>query len=590
MGNNKLGNSQIVSQETALHAEHMRIARHMAKSGYSTTDDINHGLHSLMLSKKSSPSDVLVRNMEKAVAPHNIMAKNFRENTRANPNTLMTPSDVRKAHPQLAKAALDVGSMANLSQVTGGQSLGYVSLDVQMARGTIRPNSFTLYNSLNKTAAYQVVDFWSYASSTGGGAPGTAYMSTGSVANGSLNTSAGEYELKQITLKLAVDGRAITTALAAQNSYVNVVEQENTNAALTVMESVNWSNYWGKSSVYPNMPDGIYASILQYAPENIYDYTAYANQTSGLGLPAAQTLFNQIMEVSAEITRYRAYGVITHAFMSPVVMGAMQTLVTGTLNNVVNNITSRMERDGIVVHGDLQGMKTRFGNIQFPIDLFISARNAPTAAFVISETGTSYATVTNPTPPASVVVAASAAAVAGSAFTASYVGDYTYAVASTNESSGESILTYGAASGLVLDGTYTLTITPPAANDEYAFRVFRSGLGYTTTPADPAQFRYIGELVANGATAVTFVDYNTHIPGSETVFLLDMSDEDNAIDFRYLLPLTKIELFAQSLYMPWAVALIGAIRVRVPKFHAIIENIVMDGFGFNPLLANNPNI
>ena len=93
-------------------------------------------------------------------------------------------------------------------------------------------------------------------------------------------------------------------------------------------------------------------------------------------------------------------------------------------------------------------------------------------------------------------------------------------------------------------------------------------------------------MIGNGSSNVTFVDLNQHIPGSDTIFLLDMDDDDDAIDYRYLLPLTKIELFAQSLYMPWAVAMIGAIRLKVPKFHAAIRNYVPVAPDWNPLRSN----
>ena len=70
------------------------------------------------------------------------------------------PSDreLMKSDNALMKADLDVGTLTNLAQVTGGQSLGFVSLDTNMARGTIRPGSFTLYQMLKKTGANQVVD------------------------------------------------------------------------------------------------------------------------------------------------------------------------------------------------------------------------------------------------------------------------------------------------------------------------------------------------------------------------------------------------------------------------------------------------
>jgi len=90
-----------------------------------------------------------------------------------------------------AKATLDVGTLTNFANVTGGQALGYVSLDTRMARGTVRPSSFTLYQALDKSLAWQVVDFWALAKATGGAPPGAAFANYSSVSSGSLATSAG---------------------------------------------------------------------------------------------------------------------------------------------------------------------------------------------------------------------------------------------------------------------------------------------------------------------------------------------------------------------------------------------------------------
>jgi hypothetical protein len=277
--------------------------------------------------------------------------------------------------------------------------------------------------------------------------------------------------------------------------------------------------------------------------------------------------------------------------MSPATAGALQTLTTTLLNNIVNG-KDFTDHTGIVVNGDLQGMNTRFGDIHFPVDLFIDARDKPAQATVY-DNGTTPATTTNPTKPVSVTVA-SGAAVSDSAWTSAYTassGDYVYAVASMDSSMNESTLTYGTATGIPVSGTYTLTIAPPADASAAVFRIYRSGLGLTSVSGLSSQaaaelFRYIGEVAANGSSNVTFVDYNTHIPGSATVFLLDLEEGDAALDFRYLLPLSRINLFAQSLYMPWAVAMIGSIRNRIPKFHGQINNFVPSNPSFNPLASN----
>ena len=533
------------------------------------------------------------------IAKANAIAKLFRANPRA--HKFPTRKDL-EAKGALSKAQLDVGSLTNFANITGGQSLGYVSLDTQMARGTVRPNSFTLYQCLHKSAAFQVVDYWPYASDTGGGLPGTAFNGFSNVSSGSLTTSAGIYSLSNVTLKLAVNGRAITTALAAQNSFVDVAAQENINAALTVLESVNWSCYWGNPSLYPNQFQGIYG-LLPAA--NIFDFQAfYNNYASAQGWSNAQTTFNLIYEAAAQITGYRQYGRITHAFMSPVMAGALQGLVTTLLNNITNNLTPSQERlHGIIVDGDLQGMRTRFGEVQFPIDFYITARDKP-AQTIVYGNGTNAATTTAPTPPTSLTVAiVTGTAASGSAWTSTYAassGVYSYAVAGTDTNMNESYLTYlssgqGSGSTLSVSGiasgqAYKLTVTP-VGTDCAAYRIYRSGLGYapaTSGVANAASYRYVGTVAASGSSAVTFTDLNTYIPGGETIFLLDLDEQDNALDFRFLLPLTKIELFSSSLFMPWAVAEIGSVRVRVAKFHGAVINVVPDSTNFNPLAAN-PN-
>lgn len=559
-------------------------------------------LVSLMHPQQPEGAQEFLALRESQMADVNAIAKSFRgwgvQNGQRVPNTraAMFPKigELRKSGLAPAmKANLDVGTLTNFANITGGQTLGYVSLDTQMARGTVRPGSFTLYQALHKTRAFQVVDYWAYASDTGGPLPGAAFQGFSGVGSGTLATSAGKYSLQNITLKLAVNGRAITTALAAQNSFVDVTAQENINAALSVLESLNWASYWGNSTLFPNQFQGAYNQILA---ANIVDFQGWYNsQAASNGWSYAQALFNLIYQWSAQITSYNNFGRITHAFMSPTCAGSLQGQVTTLLNNVVNEITSHMGTPTpIVINGDLQGMRTRFGEIQFPIDLYITARDKPAQAIKNAD-GTTMATTTAPTPPASVTVAVSGGTVANTSWTAAYTaasGYYTYGVASCDQYMNESNLTYatpvsGVKAGQVSGNAYVLTITGPVAADATVFRVFRTGLGdQQSSNQNPASFRYIGSVAAAGSGAVTFNDLNTKIPGSEVIFLFDLDEQDNAIDYRYLLPLTKIELFAQNLFMPWAVTAIGGLRVRVPKFHGVINNYVGDNPDFNPLSTN----
>lgn len=515
------------------------------------------------------------------------------------------------AKAALAKAAgpLDVGSNVNFSQISGGQSLGYVSLDTQLARGTIRPDSFALYQSLPKSQAFQIVDYWAYIDDIGGNMPATNFNGYTNVSSGTLSTVAGLYELNNITLKLAVNGRALTTALAAQNSFVDIAAQENANAALSILTDFDWACFWGNPTLYPNQPAGIYFQLTNTsgaASGNIFDFQQYANQSQYAGLTKDQILFNLIYDVASQVTKWGVFGHITHAFMSQEVVASLQSLTTTLLNNIVNvnsfSIPTGGARNlqGMTINGDIDGMFTRFGQIRFPVDIQISARDIPAQAVVFIN-GTSPATTSAPTPPAGVTGTVSGTT-GTSDWTSAYCGSsatgvgagctYVYAVASTNAAMFESNLTYSAvitASAMsTTSGAISVSITPPVAADATVFRVYRSGLGYnlTTSSNIPAAFRYVGSVAASGSSNVTFLDANLHIPGSSTIFLLDLDENDKALDFRYMLPLTKIELFAQNLYMPWAVAMIGSPRVRIPKFHAVVQNFVPDNPSFNPLAPN----
>ena len=498
--------------------------------------------------------------LAKAAEPANALAREWREHPRwyqttapglgGGPRSGIDIRELAKSGDPLAKAVLDVGTQTNFASITGGQSLGYVSLDTRVARGTVRPDSFTLMQALAKSAAYQVVDYWPYIDDPGGALPGSATSGFSNVQSGTLATNAGIYSLQSINLKLMLDGRAVTLALMAQNNFVSINEQENANAALTVLQTADWMCYNGNPTLWPNQFTGLSSST---PTANIFDFQSFYQTNATLqGWSTSQTLYNLIYEASAVVTSWGRFGRITHAFMTPTTAGALQSLVTTLLNNVTNWPGSLRDKPGIVVDGDLQGMRTRMGPIQFPMDLMITARDIPAQGQPRSN-GTTPTTTTGPTPPTGVVVTASGAAATGSNWSigtgSPYVSGtsrYWYAVASTDVNMNESTLTWSAAiiagSGITSSGAAQVAIAGPVAADATTFRVFRTGsanansLPFASGANSPTAVRYIGSIAASGSGTVTFVDLNTTIPGSERIYLLDMREEDNALDYRYFLP------------------------------------------------------
>lgn len=516
---------------------------------------------------------------EGPLARSNALARWLRDPANIRASRFPTGAELVKSGA-LAKSTMDVGFTTNLPQVTGGQAVGVISMDARLARGTIRPSSFTLWNHLAKSQATQVVDYWPFAEAVGGGPAGSAYQSFASQ-TGTLNYNNGRYNINYLTMKLAVDARAMTLALAQQNSFVNLAEQETANAALNILQSIDWALYYGNPTLFPYQPLGFHNQI---PAANVLDFQKYYNTYgTAQGLSNEQALYNALYEQCAAVSGFGVYGKITHAFFSPNVAGSLQSLVTAKLDQFLNASDFSATNRPIVINGDLAGFRGRFGPVAFTLDMMITARDKPVQSIVFND-GTNAATTSNPTPPASVAAAPATAAVAGSAFTSAYAGSYMYAVVSTDASMNESTITTVASGAVINGGDVVLTINPPAANDAACFRVFRSGLGYTGT--DPSKFRWIGDVAANGSSAVTFTDANAKIPGSEDIFLFDMDEMDDCIDYRVLLPLSKVELFTSNLSAPWAVAHIGAPRLKIPKFHGLVKNYVPTSTVWNPLAPN----
>lgn len=555
----------------------------------------DHGTRAFFASLASptpdSPAEQFLMQRSKSVELDNRRAKfmrGFDDEGRPNIRKSVPHWNAFADTPELKKAALDVGTLTNFANVTGGQSLAYFSLDTRLARGTIRPSSATLYQALHKSRANQVVDFWAYIDSIGGAPPGSAGAAYSSQ-TGALNINSGSYQDKLVNLTLMVDARAITMSLAAQNSFIDIADAETGNAALSLLQTADWDCYFGNNTLYGSQFTGI-ANVIPTT--NVLDFFGY---TGASGNTVEQNLFNAIYEFAGHITSFGTFGRTTHAFMSPVSIGGLQTLITTLLNNVVVDITQMQASNrGIVVNGDLQGMQTSFGEIGFAKDLLITARDVPVVALA-GYTGTA----SSPTPVTSVTPTASGAAFNPSNWSGAYVATGTpfvqYAVASADGNMNESTLTWSSpVSGVTALGAYSLAIAPANA-DSTAFRVFRSGLlpSATNVSGNVHAIRYIGTIAANGSSTVTFIDANgavagTQIPGSQTIFLLDLDEEDAALDYRYLLPMTKVNLFAGNIYMPWAVAQIGAIRARVPKYHGLIKNVVLSNVttGFSPFNTN----
>lgn len=144
-------------------------------------------------------------------------------------------------------------------------------------------------------------------------------------------------------------------------------------------------------------------------------------------------------------------------------------------------------------------------------------------------------------------------------------GDYIYRVTSWNKH-GESAVTASAAITAADGDRIQIQIADPATGPTpLAFAVYRSekdGAAATAT--------FVGYVKRAGATT-NFIDLNRHKPGSSQAYLMQLDAE--TMTLRQLTPMLKIDFATIGLYRHWAQVLYSTPIVFKPNYNVILENI-----------------
>jgi hypothetical protein len=157
--------------------------------------------------------------------------------------------------------------------------------------------------------------------------------------------------------------------------------------------------------------------------------------------------------------------------------------------------------------------------------------------------------------------AAPTAAAAGAATGSLVAGTYLYAIAAVNEH-GESLMGATVSQAAAALDKITLTITNVSGARSYA--------AYRTEPGGTS-LKFIGYVAAAAGTSTSFVDTGAKLPGRAQAFMLYLDPE--ALTFKQLAPLSKINLATVSASFEWLQVLYGTLIVFTPRKHFIYQNI-----------------
>lgn len=143
-------------------------------------------------------------------------------------------------------------------------------------------------------------------------------------------------------------------------------------------------------------------------------------------------------------------------------------------------------------------------------------------------------------------------------------GAYYYVAKGINKR-GEGVAAISAVVNASAGDLVNVTITPNVSAGVIGYNVYRA----TSNSIAAAQF--IGRVKANGASAVVFCDKNLKKPGCSQAYLLQ-SDSDS-MTLRQLTPMLKIDFAIIGLYRHWAQVMYATPIVFKPNFSVILQNI-----------------
>jgi len=162
------------------------------------------------------------------------------------------------------------------------------------------------------------------------------------------------------------------------------------------------------------------------------------------------------------------------------------------------------------------------------------------------------------------VITISSVAAANSADTTDLPADDYFYVVRSLEKRGEGAATISSSETAAAGDRVDVTITP-SGSGAIGYSVYRA------TVNNVASALFVGRVKADAGNAVVFSDKNLKKPGSSQAYLLQ-SDADS-MTLRQLTPMLKIDFAIIGLFRHWAQVMYGTPIVYKPNYSVILENI-----------------
>ena len=445
------------------------------------------------------------------------------------------------------------------SSFAGGTPLMVESLEASLKSTSWQMKNLTLWPSLPVDKAYNTVEQYSRITSYGGN--GSPYFNEG----GSPREEDSMYNRE--TQKIVYFGtrRRVTHAMMlVRVAFGDAVAREINNGNMWLLQNIERELYFGNgmysnSGSFDGNPGAIPSDSLalmgldQQIRQGDTDAKVQAVAFSGFGgaLSVIRSLDDAIlsedeMEEGA-VSILNNFGVPVEAHLDP--MSLSQFSRQFFPKERIPNMGVADGRAGFV----LREFVSSAGAFALKPNVFLR----PKAEFKSSPDGVSVpATPVAPT-------TANGGADVGTSFA---LGEtYYYKVAAVNEQ-GESAGSASSAQETIALAGEQINVTITNVANAKGYAVYRSdSAGAVGTE------KFIGYIKQTAGASTVFVDQNKKLPGRAEAFLLYLDPE--ALTFKQLAPLSKINLATVAASFEWLQVLYGCLIVFTPRKHFIWENI-----------------
>ena len=404
------------------------------------------------------------------------------------------------------------------------------SLDPILTSMTYTEQEFKFWKSVFKDPAYNTAEEYNRLHKVGAGE--AAWMGEGDLPEEEDSTYSREVTLVKFmgtTRRVTHVGSIVKTA-----GIANAIAQETKNGTLWLMRQLEEGLFFGDSAIVPVQFDGL-NKLMADGGSPTYDMR---------GAPLSEEVLSGMC---AGVRMAPNYGSIDTIFCS-----------IGVKSDIKNRIRSRL-RSGFGDKIDFEPSVDGFAGVKIEDNVFIQEGQAPYAS------GLGKASK-RPLTPAVGAAGLTSPVDATAQFAADDAGAYYYKIVAVNRFGRSAPVTTASVSPAAGDNV-TIPIVD-GGQDTTGYIVYRSTKGGAATTCKEA-FR-----VARSGATQDIIDRNAYLPGTSTVFGLEMKPA--TLGWKQLAPFTKLPLATIDTSIRWMQVLYGALQLKAPRHCFRIINVGRD--------------